>query len=686
MRKPADPQAQAAFQGALQEVLNNDPALEAQFSAVFNPLSEPAWLLGEPEQPTLPTVAEELPVQPGAAQETPIPATPDVADQLSRRLREDAELLRIVYALAYDNPSLFSLAGKLAPQPDQAGRLDNLLADAGLWAALQELLTAEELEAVRERLREDDPFYRSALTALANDKFLVQLITTLASNDVRFNNLGRALRQKDSLMFYLLLANDAPLEANLRQVSESDALRAILPRLNKPDDLGDLVTQLGSSVELKDLAARLVLETEGDDFPDQVRQIAAGGELAQALRILSAHPELAQRLSAEQPQFQTLALKLVADDAQPIVNKMAQDALYGLVEKLAVCDRLVERLVDDESTFFSSVDALAKSAEMDSFRDQMLVNLLTILDNQARRWLSDERAAHLIADLAERPNVQNLAQRILGDAEGEGLATKLNQGAFYDLVKAFGADPGSEALARQIIGTVGFPEVAAELSQDAGLTNLVKLMQTDEKFIPVARMLRSGGTSAQAILAVANKPEVESTVSRMCAAEHDQSGFNDLVKKLREEETFLGLCNQLKEDELLAGLNNDVREGKLTAKNMARRLTAYGDRLHAQHQEHEAIEAYHMAMLLDSNFTGAIRGHAQACHAIGNSTRVIEDYQTLIARDNQDTASYLKLGQVYLSRNMIEEAKENFHKVIDISTDPEELRQATDGFAEIGRR
>jgi tetratricopeptide (TPR) repeat protein len=314
------------------------------------------------------------------------------------------------------------------------------------------------------------------------------------------------------------------------------------------------------------------------------------------------------------------------------------------------------------------------------------VNILTILDDQARHWLADERAAHLVAGLAQRPNIQNLMQRILGDVEGEGLASKLNDGAFYDLVKAFGSDPGSEALARQIIGTVGFPEVAAELSQDAGLTNLVKLMQSDEKFIPVARMLKAGGTSAQAILAVANKPEVEATVTRMCADEHDQAGFNNLVKKLREDPGFIGLCTLLKEDPLLTSLFNELREKKLTAKNAARWLTSYGESLHAQHQEHEAIEAYHMAMLLDPNWAGAIRGHAHACQAIGNFTRVIEDYQSLIARDSQDTASYLKLGQVYLSRNMLEEARENFHKVLDISTDPEERRQANEGFAEIGRR
>jgi tetratricopeptide (TPR) repeat protein len=63
----------------------------------------------------------------------------------------------------------------------------------------------------------------------------------------------------------------------------------------------------------------------------------------------------------------------------------------------------------------------------------------------------------------------------------------------------------------------------------------------------------------------------------------------------------------------------------------------------------------------------------------------VEDYGTLIAKNDQDTTAYLKRGYTYLMSAMYEEAKADFHKALELSVDDAERTKADDGLAKVAR-
>lgn len=226
-----------------------------------------------------------------------------------------------------------------------------------------------------------------------------------------------------------------------------------------------------------------------------------------------------------------------------------------------------------------------------------------------------------------------------------------------------------------------FSSVAAKLANDDEMTKLVQRMQEDENHQNVARMLKTGGDSAEVILSVAEDPDYAETVKRMCEDKVHPDGFNDLVKQLRTNPEFFELSKQmLSSNEVIRDTQDLLSQRPLNSKAVSNQLCILGDKFRFQDENNEAILTYKMAISLDPNSRQAYLGHAQASLAKSDYTQSVEDYKTLISMNDQDTEAYLEMGKVYLLMN--KEANECFRKVLEMSTDEEERKQAEAGLSD----
>lgn len=145
-RNPGDAHAQQAWLSMLLGVLTSDQELYDKFNASLNPpamevkktVEVPTFLEPEETAEAVPAIEPELPSEAAVlveavpdVEESAIPAEAFVPVQpvdeddglplgyehLVRELREDPEFYKIVFAMRYDNPSLFNLAAKLAEEP-----------------------------------------------------------------------------------------------------------------------------------------------------------------------------------------------------------------------------------------------------------------------------------------------------------------------------------------------------------------------------------------------------------------------------------------------------------------------------------------------------------------------------------------------------------------------------------------
>ena len=172
----------------------------------------------------------------------------------------------------------------------------------------------------------------------------------------------------------------------------------------------------------------------------------------------------------------------------------------------------------------------------------------------------------------------------------------------------------------------------------------------------------------------------------MCEDKAHPDGFNELVKKLRSnDDHFFEQIKRLSEDELIREIHTALPDGTLTAERLALRLNELGKKLHDDQKYDRAITSFKMALMLDPLLRDAYLGHAEACIAKGFHTMAVEDYYTLIAKNDHDTTAYLRRGYTYLALAMYDEAEADFRKVLNLSLDDAERTQADDGLARIAR-
>jgi hypothetical protein len=147
-RSPKDEEARQAWQSLLLGVLTSDKELHDKFNAAL-PLPEPKWLMTDEAEPARerattvesappaqdkPAVVPTPPIQPIPSVETAAAVEPETINEverpstvgderllrfehLVRELRNDAEFYKIVFAMRYENPSLYDLAARLADEP-----------------------------------------------------------------------------------------------------------------------------------------------------------------------------------------------------------------------------------------------------------------------------------------------------------------------------------------------------------------------------------------------------------------------------------------------------------------------------------------------------------------------------------------------------------------------------------------
>lgn len=408
----------------------------------------------------------------------------------------------------------------------------------------------------------------------------------------------------------------------------------------------------------EELTAQVMRLLDDQELMALLPHLTGEAELAQAVKFLAANAGVARFLADEQ--------------AQMIVKGMANDGLYQIAQKLASLpddDPLIGRLVDDQTPFLATLQVLAAHPEMDAMLSAIL------------RLLANDPASHVL------PDDEDFARLVIDLAESQAALDPARRGQLYELVKGFAMEPESQDLARKILFTSRFPRVAARLADDDELIKVVRRMQDDEQHKKVAEMLKAGGDSAQVILSVAEDPEFAETITRMCEDKAHPNGFNELLKKLRNNDNqFFDQVKTLSDDEQLKGIHDALVQRPLNATTIANRLSDLGERLHNEGTDEEAITTYMLAIRLDPGLKKAYQGHAQACLAKGYYTQCVEDYKTLIKKDKLDTNAHLKLGQVDLLMGLLKEAEECFRKVLELSTDTEERQQADDGLADIARK
>lgn len=382
--------------------------------------------------------------------------------------------------------------------------------------------------------------------------------------------------------------------------------------------------------------------------------LAKEGDLSTAVKFLQANPSVTH---------------LLADNsAQQLVVKMTNDGLYHVTEKLATDATMVGRLADDTTPFFVTLQVLAKHPEMDG----LLAEILRLLANDpdVHALPEDEDFARLVVDLAGSQAVKDISRR----------------GQFFDLVRGFSVEEESQKLAYKILFTARFPQVAFELARNEKLTDIVRLMLTDEHFKKVAEML-AAADSSRLLIDVAEKPDFAETVRRMQEDEIHPDGFNDLVKKLRTNDDHLyEQVKRLSEDRLFREIHASLPDGPLTAEKLALLLNELGNRLHEDREYDRAITSFKLAQTLDPLLRDAYLGHADACNAKGFHTMAVEDLSTLIAKNDRDTAAYLGRGRTYLTLAMYDEAQVDFLKVLDLSIDDDERNLAEEGLSAINKR
>ena len=447
---------------------------------------------------------------------------------------------------------------------------------------------------------------------------------------------------------------DQPPSYHVNYLLADDKLSALLPRLTDENDLKDLLIKLGENDNLKGIVHRLALQPD-DNLTRAVDFLAANGDVA---------------------RFLTDA------GAQQIVKQMATNGLYRAAQKLSHAPLLTERLADNATTFFASSDGLAAHPELDRLLERILTEYET---NDTRGKLASHDAfIDLVINLAGSITAQRLARRILDDEDYRQLADKLNEPDFYRLVAGFALEPKSQELAGDILFTTGFPETAAALSKDKDLTGIVERMQKGD-LQNVTEMLKSTD-DAKLLINVAEKPDYTNVVKRMREDEAKPTGFNDLVKQLRENSVFLGQIRRLSQDKMLAEFHDAFTTRSLSADKLARRMSELGDLLYKNKEQDEAVNAYALSLRLDPTSREARLGHARACMACNLIAQAIQDYLDLLGKNDQDTQVYLELGDAYRTTDFLDKAKECYYKVLKFSLDSDERNHADLGLLEIAHK